>query len=635
MLAMEKNGTMAIVASNTADEEAPVPIQAPVEASEVYSSDVCRDNESKNNKIRQVLGTLKSGYNRRWICKTRWLHQALIRSGRLVVGLGVQWTPVRGRGDGQWTPPPATLQLCVGHRCLVFHLAQVDPDAVPAALYRFLADPRVVFVGYGSSYDRRMLWEHYGLHVEYGHDLRALAGMGNASVELMAQRFLGYPGIGKPWNVAMSAWHAPRLSVEQVEYACVDAYLAFRLGLLLCPGALQPVQRAPVPPRAPPPAPRAPVIIHAPPRAPVLQRNRAPAPALVHPRAPPPAPRALVPPRARTPAPRTPVVVRAPPRAPVLELHRPPGPALVFPRAPTPAPRALVLPRVSPPSPRTPQAVAVDAAENSSKIAETRPGFTLVRSNYASPGFTGLDAETERGGLTLVRSNYSSDEDDDLSSDEFDLRERGAVTDDDDEEEDVYDYVDRTGLLSDGDYIVEPGDGCDDDEEDVYEEDYVVGTRSLNAEDVGEQGYAYKEYAGIGILTVEDHIEEGYKEYTGILTVNNEVVAYDKEAFVSNGPVTVAFEEEGGCLQLDGYHAPPEHLGSSPELEEERYGDSIDAFQGGEDGYGQDDGGDWYDQGDEDDGFRGSFWKAARIGERLSPWVAFGCFAIGISTIFF
>ncbi|CAL9057493.1 unnamed protein product [Musa banksii] len=33
--------------------------------------------------------------------------------------------------------------------------------------------------------------------------------------------------------------------------------------------------------------------------------------------------------------------------------------------------------------------------------------------------------------------------------------------------------------------------------------------------------------------------------------------------------------------------------------------------------------------------FRGFFWKAARIGERLSPWVAFGCFAMGISIIIF
>ncbi|XP_024986684.1 protein kish-like [Cynara cardunculus var. scolymus] len=34
-------------------------------------------------------------------------------------------------------------------------------------------------------------------------------------------------------------------------------------------------------------------------------------------------------------------------------------------------------------------------------------------------------------------------------------------------------------------------------------------------------------------------------------------------------------------------------------------------------------------------GFRGFFWKAARIGERLSPWVAAGCFTMGVSIIFF
>ncbi|MCO5587926.1 hypothetical protein L7F22_041879 [Adiantum nelumboides] len=33
-------------------------------------------------------------------------------------------------------------------------------------------------------------------------------------------------------------------------------------------------------------------------------------------------------------------------------------------------------------------------------------------------------------------------------------------------------------------------------------------------------------------------------------------------------------------------------------------------------------------------GFRGFFWKAARIGERLSPWVALGCFIMGIQIIF-
>ncbi|KAJ0104901.1 hypothetical protein Patl1_17479 [Pistacia atlantica] len=33
--------------------------------------------------------------------------------------------------------------------------------------------------------------------------------------------------------------------------------------------------------------------------------------------------------------------------------------------------------------------------------------------------------------------------------------------------------------------------------------------------------------------------------------------------------------------------------------------------------------------------FRGFFWKAARIGERLSPWVAAGCLTMGVSILFF
>ncbi|KAK9838089.1 hypothetical protein WJX81_000415 [Elliptochloris bilobata] len=32
-------------------------------------------------------------------------------------------------------------------------------------------------------------------------------------------------------------------------------------------------------------------------------------------------------------------------------------------------------------------------------------------------------------------------------------------------------------------------------------------------------------------------------------------------------------------------------------------------------------------------GFRGLFWKAARIGERLSPWVALGCIIMGFALL--
>ncbi|KAI8473848.1 MAG: hypothetical protein J3K34DRAFT_409390 [Monoraphidium minutum] len=33
-------------------------------------------------------------------------------------------------------------------------------------------------------------------------------------------------------------------------------------------------------------------------------------------------------------------------------------------------------------------------------------------------------------------------------------------------------------------------------------------------------------------------------------------------------------------------------------------------------------------------GFKGLFWKAARIGERLSPWVSIACIAMGLSILF-
>ena len=32
--------------------------------------------------------------------------------------------------------------------------------------------------------------------------------------------------------------------------------------------------------------------------------------------------------------------------------------------------------------------------------------------------------------------------------------------------------------------------------------------------------------------------------------------------------------------------------------------------------------------------FRGTFWKCARIGERLSPWVSAACVAMGVHILF-
>ena len=34
-------------------------------------------------------------------------------------------------------------------------------------------------------------------------------------------------------------------------------------------------------------------------------------------------------------------------------------------------------------------------------------------------------------------------------------------------------------------------------------------------------------------------------------------------------------------------------------------------------------------------GFQGIFWKAARLGERMSPWVSLGCLAMALHALFF
>ncbi|KAF0927800.1 hypothetical protein E2562_036220 [Oryza meyeriana var. granulata] len=174
--------------------------------------------------------TARPAVARRWVCATRWRHRRRLRSGAgLTVGMGVQWTPPFRALAGGAEPRPGTLQLCVGHRCLVFQIAQAN--AVPAALGGFMADGVVAFVGYGIRSDCRKLAAHHDLQVSCTRELRAVTGMGNASMERMAERLIGVAGIKKPARVGRSKWDAPKLSKTQVKYACVDAFLSLRLGV--------------------------------------------------------------------------------------------------------------------------------------------------------------------------------------------------------------------------------------------------------------------------------------------------------------------------------------------------------------------------------------------------------------------
>ncbi|KAK7246249.1 hypothetical protein RIF29_41111 [Crotalaria pallida] len=145
-----------------------------------------------------------------------------------VVGLGVQWTP---HGD----PPAETLQLCIGHRCLIFQLCYTD--RVPLKLRRFLMDPDNTFVGFWNHSDRVKLRGSLHrlemckdpvdlrLHVvtEYHENLS------RAQTRVIVKKCLGYD-VERGNDVSKSYWRVGVLSEEQVLYACVDAHCAFLVG---------------------------------------------------------------------------------------------------------------------------------------------------------------------------------------------------------------------------------------------------------------------------------------------------------------------------------------------------------------------------------------------------------------------
>ncbi|KAI5000285.1 Werner Syndrome-like exonuclease [Hordeum vulgare subsp. vulgare] len=159
------------------------------------------------------------------------------RLDRLVVGLDVEWRPsLRGLPPG----PVALLQLCVGRRCLVFQIFRAD--YVPDSLFHFLADARFTFVGVGVFGDAQKLSAHYGLQVANTVDLRHLAAsaLGKPALCRTGLQGLVWQVMGvwpeKPYHVRVSAWDAPWLTREQLQYACADAFASFEVGRRLYDG---------------------------------------------------------------------------------------------------------------------------------------------------------------------------------------------------------------------------------------------------------------------------------------------------------------------------------------------------------------------------------------------------------------
>ncbi|KAL5706960.1 exodeoxyribonuclease I [Ranunculus cassubicifolius] len=164
------------------------------------------------------------------------LHSYRYKLNNLIVGLDIEWRPNRHANTDN---PVATIQLCVGRRCLIFQ--PIYAPAIPKSLIDFLNNPTYRFVGVGIEEDIEKLLLDYDLRVANPVDLRPLAvaklennELRNAGLKNLASAVCGME-IEKPKRVTMSRWDIEWLTYEQIQYACVDAFLSFEIGKKLLP----------------------------------------------------------------------------------------------------------------------------------------------------------------------------------------------------------------------------------------------------------------------------------------------------------------------------------------------------------------------------------------------------------------
>ncbi|KAK6941116.1 3'-5' exonuclease domain [Dillenia turbinata] len=180
----------------------------------------------------QTTVTKSSAVVDAWISDIVRVHQH--RLHKLIIGLDIEWLPTFVPGTRNRV---ATLQLCIGRRCLIFQLLYCD--GIPTSLVNFLGNSNFMFVGVGIEGDAMKLLEDYGLIVGRSMDLRILSMLKLQQEDYgrMGLKRLGIEILGKlmekPLHISVSKWDAQFLTEEQIKYACIDAFVSFAIAIEL------------------------------------------------------------------------------------------------------------------------------------------------------------------------------------------------------------------------------------------------------------------------------------------------------------------------------------------------------------------------------------------------------------------
>lgn len=167
----------------------------------------------------------------------RGLRSSHPRGAPLIVGFDCKWNMQPTRSPAWMAPKAAVLQLYAGDAatgCLVLQLLYLG--RVPELLRGFLSDPRVQLVGVGVVEAAARLAADHGLVCAAPVELEGpcdeyvgLVGEHKMGLKEYAKEALDL-NMEKPESVGMSDWEKRDLDRSQIGYACVDAYVSYRLG---------------------------------------------------------------------------------------------------------------------------------------------------------------------------------------------------------------------------------------------------------------------------------------------------------------------------------------------------------------------------------------------------------------------
>lgn len=162
-----------------------------------------------------------------------WLKNKIIDCSAQAVGLDIEWKPqFVSKKKGGVENKTAVLQLGVEGSCLVLHLCRMK--STPTLLKNLLRNRKILKVGSGILQDVTKLRRDTGLRCEGMMDTQKMAkSMGipvsqKLGLKALANRFLGID-LEKPKSVSMSNWEKYPLTLKQIHYAALDAWIGFKI----------------------------------------------------------------------------------------------------------------------------------------------------------------------------------------------------------------------------------------------------------------------------------------------------------------------------------------------------------------------------------------------------------------------